>query len=57
MKLINYRCVECGQEEEHLLTNEELKEALKEIECLCGGQMTQFNFTNNNTIQKFDWNK
>jgi DNA-directed RNA polymerase subunit RPC12/RpoP len=57
MKLINYRCVECGQEEEWFFTSEELKEAPKEIECLCGRQMTQFNFTNNNTIQKFDWNK
>jgi hypothetical protein len=55
MKLINYRCKECFQEEEHLLTSEEALEAPDRIQCYCGGEMEQFNFTNNNTIQKFEW--
>ena len=57
MKMINYRCNECDKQEEHFLTNDEAKEAPDRIMCSCGGEMEQFNFTNNRTIQKFDWNK
>jgi DNA-directed RNA polymerase subunit RPC12/RpoP len=58
MKLINYRCKKCYKQQEEYFTSEELLEAPETIKCpSCGGKMKQFNFTNNNTIQKFDWNK
>jgi hypothetical protein len=57
MRLINFRCEDCGKDREELFTRDELEEVgeLEELEerCECGGLLKKFDYKNNPQVWKF----
>ena len=47
VKLINFRCVECDQDEEIMFSTDEKEEELVGECPFCGGELIRFNFKNN----------
>jgi len=55
MKLVNYRCKNCGKETEVLYNDsEEIPEKCTEEVCECGGELLKWNFKHNEQVWKGD---
>lgn len=55
MRLVNYRCKDCGKDIEEIYSSSELETLPEELEekCECGGTLVRFDFKNNPQIWKF----
>jgi len=55
MKLVNYRCKDCGKDVEVFFNDsEEIPEECDEEVCECGGNLEKWNFKRNDQVWKWE---